>query len=144
MGHAQIIKDQASIADELAHFLCDTAHLFGFDNADSEASQAGDVFWAKARADAAAVLIIVPVEDIVAAVFNAPVVAVDFQQFLRIGLFRGPTGNAVGDVTGVVSGFFIDGLALDDKGLLHMRKVQVAVEFGGDPDGTDFDAAVIG
>jgi len=123
--------------------LCDTACSFGFDDTDGEASQAGDVFRAIASADAATVLIIVPVEDIMTAVFDAPVAPVGSQHRLRIGLFRGPAGDAIGDFTGRFPGFFLCGLALDDKRLSEVREVQIAVEFGGSPDFADFDAAVI-
>ena len=49
-----------------------------------------------AGADAAAVLVIVPVEDIVATVFDGPVPPVDLQYLLGVGLFRGLAGDAVG------------------------------------------------
>ena len=123
--------------------MCDTAQPFGFDDTDGEASQAGDILRAVAGADAAAVLIIVPVEDIMAAVFDAPVATVGSQHALRIGLFRSAAGDTIGDLTGVFTGFFLSGLALDDKGLSEVRKVQVAVESGGDPDFADFDSAVL-
>jgi len=78
-----------------------------------------------------------------AAVFDAPVAAVSGQHALRVGLFRSSAGNAIGDFTGGLAAFFIGAIALDDESLSEVRKVQVAVEFGGGPDFTDFDAAVI-
>jgi hypothetical protein len=78
-----------------------------------------------------------------AAVFDAPVAAVGGKNALRVGLFRGSAGDAVGDFTGVLAAFFIGGFALDDKSLSDVRKVQIAVEFGCGPDFADFDAAVI-
>jgi hypothetical protein len=42
-----------------------------------------------------------------------------------------------------LTGFFIGELALDDKSLSEVRKVQIVVEFGCGPDFVDFDAAVI-
>jgi hypothetical protein len=77
------------------------------------------------------------------AIFDTPVAAVCGKHALRVSLFRGPAGNAIGDFTGVFSGFFISELALDDKSLLNVRKVQIGVEFRCGPDFTDFDAAVI-
>ena len=91
----------------------------------------------------AAVFVIVPIDNVMTAIFDAPVAAVGGQHPLRVSLFRGPTGNAVGDFTGVFTGFFICELALDDKSLLNVRKAQITVEFGSGPDFTDFDAAVI-
>ena len=38
-------------------------------------------------------------------------------------MLRGPAGNAIGDFTGVFTGFFICELALDDKSLCDVRKV---------------------
>jgi len=78
-----------------------------------------------------------------AAVFDTPMAPVGSQQLLRIGLFRGSAGDAIGDVTGNFTGFFIGGFALDDKGLLDVREVQIAVECGRGRDFSDFDAAVI-
>ena len=92
----------------------------------------------------AAVFVIVPIDNVMTAVFDAPVAAVGGKHALRVSLLRGPAGNAVGDFTGVFTGFFISELALNDKSLSDMRKVQIVVEFGGGPDFADFDATVIG
>ena len=91
----------------------------------------------------AAVFVIVPIDNVMTAVFDAPVAAVGGKHALRVGLLRGPAGNAIGDVTGAFTCFFICELALDDKSLSDMRKVQIAVKFGCGPDFADFDAAVI-
>ena len=96
-----------------------------------------------ALADAAAVFVIVPIDNVMTAVFDAPVAAVGGKHALRVGLLRGLTGNTIGDFTGVFTGFFICELALDDKSLSDMRKVQIAVKFGCGPDFADFDAAMI-
>ena len=92
----------------------------------------------------AAVFVIVPIDNVMTAVFDAPVAAVGGKHALRVGLLSSSTGNAIGDFTGVLAGFFICELALDDKSLSDVRKVQIAVEFGCGPDFADFDAAVIG
>jgi len=91
----------------------------------------------------ATVFVIVPIDDVMTAIFNAPVAAVGGKHALRVSLLRGPAGNAICDFTGVFTGFFIGGLALDDKSLSDVRKVQIAVKFGCGPDFADFDAAVI-
>ena len=67
-GHAQIVEDQAHVARELAHFLGDAARPAGFDHADGEAAQPGDVFRAVAHSDTAAVLVEVPIENVVTTV----------------------------------------------------------------------------
>jgi len=96
-----------------------------------------------ALAYAAAVFVKVPIDNVMTAVFDAPVATVDGKHALRIGLFRSSAGNAIGYFTGVFTAFFICGLPLDEKSLSDVRKVQIAVEFGCGPDFTDFDTAVI-
>ena len=82
----------------MAYFLGDAAHALGLDQTDGEAAQPGDVLRAVAGADAAAVLVVVPIEDVVAAVFDGPVAPVDFEQTAGIGLCRRAAGDAVGDL----------------------------------------------
>ena len=77
------------------------------------------------------------------AVFDTPVTTVGGKESVRVGLLSSSAGNAIGDFTGVFTGFFICELALDDKSLCDVRKVQIAVEFGCGPDFPDFDPAVI-
>jgi hypothetical protein len=91
----------------------------------------------------AAVFVIVPIDNIMTAVFDAPVATVDGKHTLRVSLFGRAAGNAIGDFAGVLTGFFICGLPLDDKSLSDMREVQITVEFGCGPDFTDFDPTVI-
>jgi hypothetical protein len=55
----------------------------------------------------AAVFVIVPFDDVMAGVFNAPVAPVGGKNALTVGLFRPSTGDAVGDFTGILTGFFI-------------------------------------
>ena len=50
-----------------------TANVFGFDDANGESPEAGDIFWPITGAYAAAVFIIVPIDNVMAAVFDAPV-----------------------------------------------------------------------
>lgn len=123
--------------------MSDAARSFGLDNTYGKTAQPGHVFRAIARADAAAVFIIVPIENVMAAVFDTPVAAVGGKNALRVGLFRGSAGDAVGDFTGALAAFFINRLPLDDKCLSDVRKVQIAVEFGCGPDFADFDAAMV-
>ena len=92
----------------------------------------------------AAVFVIVPIDNVMTAVFDAPVATVGDKHAFRIGLLGSSAGNAIGDVTGVFTVFFICKLTLDDKSLSEVRKVQIVVEFGGGPDFADFDATVIG
>ena len=142
-SHAQIVEDQAYIAGELSHFLGDTANPFGFDEADGESAESSDVFGAVSGADAAAVLVIVPIDDVMATVFDTPVAAVGSEEALGVGLPGCFAGDAVGGFTGVSAGFFVCGFSLDDKGLTDVGEVEIAIEFGGGPDVAGFDPTVV-
>jgi len=96
-----------------------------------------------ASAYAAAVFVIVPIDNVMATVFDAPVAAVGGKNALSVGLLRSSAGDAIGDFTGVFTAFFICGLPLDDKSLSDVRKIQIAVEFGCGPDFADFDPSVV-
>ena len=50
--HTEVIENKPHIEGELPHFLGDTAHALGFDQADGEASEPGHVFRAVAGANA--------------------------------------------------------------------------------------------
>jgi hypothetical protein len=143
-GHAQVVEDQASVFVELAHFLGDALHALGLNYADGEAAQAGDVLGAVAGADAAAVLVVVPIEDVVAAVFDGPVATVDFEQALSIGLLGRSTGDAVGEIVGRFAGLFVDRDSFDGEGLADVGKVEIVVEVGGRPDIARFNASMVG
>jgi hypothetical protein len=56
--------------------------LEGLEDASREAAKTGDIFWTEAGTDAAAILIVVPVDDVMNA-FDASVPAVDGQHPLR-------------------------------------------------------------
>jgi hypothetical protein len=47
-------------------------YTFGFDDADGKALEVGHVFWTVTSAYPVAVFIIVPVDDVVTAILNAP------------------------------------------------------------------------
>ena len=68
IGHPQIIENQSDISCKLTHFLCNASCAFGFDDTNGESSESGDVFRAVAGAYAAAIFIVVPIEDIVTAI----------------------------------------------------------------------------
>ena len=121
----------------------DIAYAFGLDDANGESPQSRDIFRAGSSAYPAAVLVIVPIDNVMTAVFDTPVATVGGKHALRVGLIRGTAGNAIGKFTGIFTGFFICGLPLDEKRLADVRKVQIAIEFGGGPDLSNFDPAVI-
>jgi hypothetical protein len=123
--------------------LGNAAHPFGFDDANGETAQSGNVFRAMASAYSAAVFVIVPIDNVMATVFDAPVATVGGKNASSVGLLRDSAGDAVGNFTGVFTAFFICGLPLDDKSLSDVGKVQIAVEFGCGPNFADFDPAVV-
>jgi len=52
------------------------ANVFGFDDANGESPQLGDIFGSVTHMYAAAVFVIVPIDNVMAAVFDAPVATV--------------------------------------------------------------------
>ena len=81
---------------ELPHLLRHTVHTFGFDDADGEAAQAGDVLWAVTGSDPAPVFVKVPVDDVMTAILDAPVGSVCLEHLLGVGLVGGSAGDTVG------------------------------------------------
>ena len=93
---------------------------------------------------AAAVFVVVPINHVVATVFDAPMFAVGAKDFLGICLFGRAAGQPVNDFVATFTRFFVDAFPLDDEGLADIGKIQVLVERSGYPDFAGFDTAVIG
>jgi hypothetical protein len=72
----------------LAHFLRNVEHAFGFDHSNGKPSEPGNILRTKALADPAAIFIVVPIEDIMAAILNAPMASVCAENALCVGFFR--------------------------------------------------------
>ena len=87
-GHTEVIENQADIASELAHFLRNVEYAFGFDDANGKPSEPGDVLRTKALTDPAAILIVVPIEDVMAAILNAPMASICAENALCVGFLR--------------------------------------------------------
>jgi hypothetical protein len=85
-GHSQIIEDQADITCELPHFLSDAENALGFDDSNGKASEPGDVLRTIAAAYTASIFIIVPIKDVVAAIFNAPMASIGGENASCVGL----------------------------------------------------------
>jgi len=143
VSHGQVVEDQAGVFVELADFLGDVFGAFRLDQTDSEARQAGEVLGAVSGANAATVLVEVPIEDVVAAVFDGPVSAVDIEQAFGINLSRRAAGNAISEIAGRFTGFLVDHDPFDEKDLSDMGEVEIAVEFGRGPDATVFEPTVV-
>jgi len=92
----------------LSHFLSNTAYAFGFDDAYGKTPKASHVFRTVTDAYPAAVLIVVPVDDVVAAILNAPMETVGFQNTLSIGLLRRSAGDTIGNIFRVLACFLVN------------------------------------
>jgi len=94
-----------------------------------------------------AVFIIVPVEDVVTAVLDRPVTPVGREHGFCVGFLGPPARDAIGDFLLVPerlpAALFVQGVPLDHEGLPDVGKVEVAVQFGGDPDLPRLDAPMI-
>ncbi|MCI0732257.1 MAG: hypothetical protein L0Y38_00355, partial [Methylococcaceae bacterium] len=124
--------------------MSDAANRLGFDDADGETSESCDIFRSMALANAAAIFIEIPVDDLMATVFDAPVSAV---------VVKNPSGNslifcfasdAMGELVTSLSAFLMQRDAFDHEWLADVRRIQVIVEVCSDPDITGFDASVVG
>lgn len=96
-----------------------------------------------ASAYPASIFIVVPVNDVVAAVFYAPVAAVGLEDAVGIGLLRWLAGNAVSGFSRDLSGLFIDPFAFDHEGLSNVGEGEIHIELGSDPDLACLDPAVV-
>lgn len=94
--------------------------------------------------DAAAVFVVIPVDDVVATVFDSPVAAVILEYLCGCCLLFGFAGDAIGKFATTFSAFFVDGGAFHPEGLADTGKIEVIVEVGGYPNFTGFDASMIG
>ena len=82
--HPQVGEDKTRPEAECAHHLGDgvSGFLKGLENAHRKAAEARDVFWSESGSDAATVLIIVPIDDVMHAL-DGPMPSVDGQHPLR-------------------------------------------------------------
>jgi hypothetical protein len=77
-------------------------------------------------------------------VLDAPVPAVILQHLGGAGLVGRFAGNPIGDILGMLAAFFVDRDPLHLEGLPDMGEVHIVIERGGDPDISDFEAAMLG
>jgi hypothetical protein len=127
----------------LTHFLSNAGYPFRLDQGNGKTAEACYVFGTIAGAYPPSILIVIPVDDIVAAVLDSPVAAIDLKESLCVGLVGRPAGNSMDDFIGIFAGFLINTVTFDDKGLSDVRKVQVAIELGGGPDFSRFNTSMV-
>jgi hypothetical protein len=94
------------------------------DDADCEAPEARHVFRTVAGAYPTAVLIIVPVDNVVTAL-DAPMKPVGSQNTLSVCLLRRSTGDTVSNLFRVFARFFVNGLSLNGKSLSDMWEIEI-------------------
>ena len=80
--HPEVVEDQPGVAAQLADFLGDVGDPASLDQADGKTPETRDVFRAVPGADAAAIFVVVPIEDVMACIFDGPVPAVDLEDVL--------------------------------------------------------------
>ena len=90
--------------------------------------------------DAASILIIVPVNDVMTTVFDGPMAPVVLQHMLRRCQVRRFTSDAIGNIGSFLATLVVSREAFDHKGLPDMREVQAGVQRGSDPDLAGFRA----
>ena len=95
-----------------------------------------------AGTDATAILIIVPIDHVVATL-DGQVPPVDLEHTLRAGLLRRAAGETVSDFQRTLAALFVRAVPLDDERLAHVRKIEITVQFRGRPDLTGFDTSVV-
>ena len=141
--HLQVIKYKPYTTGELSHFLSNASRACGLDERNSETPQPCDVFRSIPGADSTAVLVIIPVDNVMATVLDTPVSPIDGEDGLRIGLLRRLAGYAVGDLAGTFACFLFGDVTFNAEYLANMREGEIAVEFWGSPDSSELDSAVI-
>jgi hypothetical protein len=99
-------------------------------DADGETAEAGDVLRTVAGANAATVLIEIPVDDPVTTIFDDPMAAIDFEQALWAGLFRRSAGDAECGFERSLPAFFVDDLALNQEDLANVREIDIGIGCG--------------
>src|SRR5438552_11030847 len=81
-----------------------------------------------AGTDATAVLIIVPIDHVVATL-DHPMPPVDLEHALRAGFLPRAAGEAARNFHRALAALFVRALALDAERLAHMRKIDLTVHF---------------
>ena len=125
--HPQIVKDHPSIAREFSHFLSDAADTFGFDDTDGKSPEACHVFRPVTGSYPAAVFVVVPVDDVVTAIFDAPMETVGTQNTLCIGLFRCSAGDTICYFLRVLTSFLVYCVSFNSKSLPDMWKIEIVI-----------------
>lgn len=90
----------------------------------------------------ASVLVVVPIQNIMTAVFNRPMLANGVLYHIWGGFLGRPACNSVYDFAGNLARFFLYGFSFYHKRLGDMGKIQISVQFACCPNTARFYAAV--
>ena len=94
--------------------------------------------------DAASVFIVVPIDDVVTAILDRPMAAVNVEYALGISLFGRSACNAISNFARALSSLLLYSMSFNEEDLSNMRKVKVVVKLGAGPDLSGFDSSMIG
>lgn len=95
-----------------------------------------------ARSYLASVFIVIPVDDVVTGIFNAPVAAIDFQNAVGIGLVWRLTGDAVNYFARDFPCLLLGPLAFDHEALADVGEIEIVIEFRRCPDSPNLDSSM--
>ena len=107
----------------MPHFLGYISYPLAFEKTDGESSQACHVFRTVTFWDSTAIFIVIPVKDVVTAVFNTPVLAIVSQDLFGCGQLRRLAGNSLGYHLGFFASFSVTGYTFNFEDLSDMREV---------------------
>ena len=96
----EVVKYQPHAHGQLPHLLSHIGDAFGFDGSDGEPAQPGDIGGAVTFADSGTIFIEIPVNDVMARVFDGPMSPIGGKYAFRIGLLWRKTGDTMAWVSG--------------------------------------------
>ena len=112
----------------MPHFLSYIRYALAFEEADSKSSLSGDIFRTLSFRDSTAILIEIPVKDVVAAVFNASVLTVVSWDLFGGRHLKSFTGDFVRDDLSNIS-FLPVSYSFNFRGLGEIKKFQICIDF---------------
>ena len=59
---------------------------------------------------------------------NAPMVSIELEYLFGVGAHRRVTGQAISNVVGFLSAFFVDGVAVYGKYLTDTREIKIVIQ----------------
>ena len=104
----EVVKYQPHTHGQLPHLLSHIGDAFGFDDADGETAQPGDIGRTVAGTDSGTIFVEIPVKDVMAGVFYGPMSPIGGEYALRIGLLWRKTGDTMGEFACALSRLFVD------------------------------------